>query len=116
MGLEMRRCLSRGFIQPSAHTTQTPTRAGRTVTKVEPAMLPHGAHIPYFSSSHGSRLLHSASASLHSSFPQGQFGKYLEDRGITAELGEYLRFLIYDKEQREYQNWLSEVEAFVGGK
>ncbi|PNW77682.1 hypothetical protein CHLRE_10g447100v5 [Chlamydomonas reinhardtii] len=47
---------------------------------------------------------------------QGQFGKYLEDRGITAELGEYLRFLIYDKEQREYQNWLSEVEAFVGGK
>ncbi|KAG2449584.1 hypothetical protein HYH02_005117 [Chlamydomonas schloesseri] len=47
---------------------------------------------------------------------QGQFAKYLEERGITAELGEYLRFLIYDKEQREYQNWLSEVEKFVGSK
>ncbi len=49
-------------------------------------------------------------------FPQGQFAKYLEERGITAELGEYLRFLIYDKEQREYQNWLSEVETFVSSK
>ncbi len=33
---------------------------------------------------------------------------------MTAELGEYLRFLVYDKEQREYQRWLADVEAFVG--
>ncbi|KXZ47555.1 hypothetical protein GPECTOR_34g714 [Gonium pectorale] len=45
---------------------------------------------------------------------QRTFGAYLEERGITAELGEYLRFLIYDKEQREYQAWLADVEKFVG--
>ncbi len=44
---------------------------------------------------------------------QRQFSVYLEDRGVNAELGEYLRFLIYDKEQREYQNWLGDVEKFV---
>ncbi|GLI63410.1 hypothetical protein VaNZ11_006376 [Volvox africanus] len=44
---------------------------------------------------------------------QRNFSTFLEERGITAELGEYLRFLIYDKEQREYQTWLSEVEKFV---
>ncbi|KAG2495479.1 hypothetical protein HYH03_006424 [Edaphochlamys debaryana] len=47
---------------------------------------------------------------------QRQFGAYLEERGISADLGEYLRFLIYDKEQREYQSWLAQVEVFVGGK
>jgi hypothetical protein len=41
------------------------------------------------------------------------FGAYLEERGITPELGEYLRFLIYDKEQREYLGWLQKVENFT---
>ncbi|EFJ41865.1 hypothetical protein VOLCADRAFT_83936 [Volvox carteri f. nagariensis] len=44
---------------------------------------------------------------------QRNFFSFLEERGITAELGEYLRFLIYDKEQREYQTWLGEVEKFT---
>ena len=47
---------------------------------------------------------------------QTRFQSYLEERGITAELGEYLRFLIYDKEQREYQAWLESAEAFVSKK
>ena len=34
-------------------------------------------------------------------------------RGITEELGEYLRHLIYDKEQKEYVAWLSKVRDFV---
>lgn len=45
---------------------------------------------------------------------QKHFHAYLEDRGITAELGEYLRFSIYDKEQREYIAWLEKVRGFVG--
>jgi hypothetical protein len=32
---------------------------------------------------------------------------------IQEELGEYLRHLIYDKEQREYMGWLKKVHAFV---
>jgi hypothetical protein len=34
-------------------------------------------------------------------------------RGVTEELGEYLRHLIYDKEQREYVAWLERVKSFV---
>lgn len=44
---------------------------------------------------------------------QANFLTYLEERGVTGELGEYLRFLIYDKEQREYQAWLDETHDFV---
>ncbi|GLC69679.1 hypothetical protein PLESTF_000863800 [Pleodorina starrii] len=44
---------------------------------------------------------------------QRHFATFLEERGVTSELGEYLRFLIYDKEQREYQSWLDSVEKFV---
>jgi complement component 1 Q subcomponent-binding protein len=32
---------------------------------------------------------------------------------LQEELGEYLRHLIYDKEQREYMAWLKKVHAFV---
>lgn len=44
---------------------------------------------------------------------QKHFQDYLEERGITAELGEYLRFLIFDKEQQEYMAWLNTVRGFV---
>lgn len=44
---------------------------------------------------------------------QARFQSYLAERGVTGELGEYLRFLIYDKEQREYQAWLDETHDFV---
>lgn len=44
---------------------------------------------------------------------KSHFLKYLEERGVTADLGEYLRFLIYDKEQREYAAWLKNVHDFV---
>lgn len=44
---------------------------------------------------------------------QTEMRQYLQTRGITEELGEYLRHLIYDKEQREYMGWLKKVHAFV---
>lgn len=44
---------------------------------------------------------------------QTEFVKYLETRGINSELGEYLRHLIFDKEQREYMLWLKKVKEFV---
>lgn len=44
---------------------------------------------------------------------QAEFRQYLQDRGITEELGEYLRHLVYDKEQREYMQWLKKVHSFV---
>ncbi|CAD7700617.1 unnamed protein product [Ostreobium quekettii] len=39
--------------------------------------------------------------------------KYLEERGITSEMGDYLLELVLDKEQREYMDWLKKVKAFV---
>ncbi|KAG1672917.1 hypothetical protein FOA52_012362 [Chlamydomonas sp. UWO 241] len=44
---------------------------------------------------------------------QAELRQYIQDRGVTEELGEYLRHLIFDKEQREYMAWLSKVHAFV---
>ena len=44
---------------------------------------------------------------------QRQFGEYLEERGVTAELGAYPLRLVHDKEQREYMYWLERVEALV---
>jgi hypothetical protein len=46
---------------------------------------------------------------------QDAFRSYLEARGVDEDLGEYLRWLLVDKEQREYTAWLEGVEAFVGG-
>eukprot|EP00195_Chlamydomonas_chlamydogama_P016390 CAMPEP_0202900338 /NCGR_PEP_ID=MMETSP1392-20130828/11160_1 /ASSEMBLY_ACC=CAM_ASM_000868 /TAXON_ID=225041 /ORGANISM="Chlamydomonas chlamydogama, Strain SAG 11-48b" /LENGTH=242 /DNA_ID=CAMNT_0049586709 /DNA_START=81 /DNA_END=809 /DNA_ORIENTATION=+ len=44
---------------------------------------------------------------------QNEFRSYLQERGITEDLGEYLRHLIYDKEQKEYVGWLQKVRDFV---
>jgi len=45
---------------------------------------------------------------------QQAFLDYLEERGVTAELGQYLRQLIADKAAVEYQNWLQRVRDFMG--
>lgn len=42
-----------------------------------------------------------------------EFDKYLQQRGITADLIEYLKALVDDKEQREYTAWLKRVKEFV---
>jgi hypothetical protein len=34
-------------------------------------------------------------------------------RGINEDLGEYLRHLMFDKEQQEYMGWLQRVQEFV---
>lgn len=44
---------------------------------------------------------------------QRQFKKYLDARGVNEELANYLLDLLEDKEQREYQRWLHNVEAFI---
>ena len=44
---------------------------------------------------------------------QTEFDKYLQQRGITADLIEYLKALVDDKEQREYTAWLQRVRKFV---
>ena len=44
---------------------------------------------------------------------QRQFKKYLDARGINEDLSNYLLDLLEDKEQREYQRWLQNVEAFI---
>jgi hypothetical protein len=44
---------------------------------------------------------------------QKEFKSYLEERGINEDFGEFLRHLLYDKEQREYMNWLKKVHDFV---
>lgn len=47
---------------------------------------------------------------------QEELRSYLSERGISPELGEYLRHLVYDKEVREYQDWLQRVHDFVSKK
>jgi hypothetical protein len=44
------------------------------------------------------------------------FAAFLEERGVTEDVGEFLRHALYDKEQREYIGWLGRVEKFVAGK
>jgi hypothetical protein len=44
---------------------------------------------------------------------QDAFRAYLEARGVDEDLGEYLRWLLVDKEQREYTAWLEGVKRFV---
>ena len=41
------------------------------------------------------------------------FVDYLEERGITAELGEYLMLLTADKGWNEYMSWLTKVKGFI---
>lgn len=37
----------------------------------------------------------------------------IQERGINEDLGEYLRHLMFDKELKEYEHWLSSVKSFV---
>lgn len=41
------------------------------------------------------------------------FSGYLEERGINADLGDYLLQLADNKEQTEYVRWLKQVHKFV---
>jgi hypothetical protein len=45
---------------------------------------------------------------------QTAFREYVQERGINEDLGEFLRHLMYDKEQQEYMHWLNSVKDFVG--
>jgi hypothetical protein len=45
---------------------------------------------------------------------QDSFREYVAERGINEDLGEYLRHLMFDKEQEEYVHWLEGVKTFVG--
>lgn len=45
---------------------------------------------------------------------QDGFRSYIQERGVNEDLGEYLRHLMYDKEQQEYVHWLEGVRGFVG--
>eukprot|EP00879_Flechtneria_rotunda_P002466 GHRR01002663.1.p1 GENE.GHRR01002663.1~~GHRR01002663.1.p1 ORF type:complete len:254 (+),score=64.25 GHRR01002663.1:101-862(+) len=45
---------------------------------------------------------------------QDAFREYIAERGINEDMGEYLRHLMYDKEQQEYMRWLESVKGFVG--
>ena len=42
-----------------------------------------------------------------------EFPAYLEERGINADMGNYLLALVNDKEEREYRSWLGNVQKFL---
>ena len=42
--------------------------------------------------------------------------EYLDERGINAQLGEYLLAIADNKEQREYVKWLDDVKGFIEQK
>ncbi|KAL3146728.1 hypothetical protein ABBQ38_014715 [Trebouxia sp. C0009 RCD-2024] len=42
-----------------------------------------------------------------------EFPAYLEERGIDADMGNYLLALVNDKEEREYKSWLEHVQKFL---
>lgn len=44
---------------------------------------------------------------------QDLFHQYLEERGCDASLGKFLELYLDHKEQKEYMNWLAEVQTFV---
>ena len=44
---------------------------------------------------------------------QKAFGDYLEERGINAELGDYLIAAADGKEQKEYLQWLKGIKGFI---
>eukprot|EP00878_Enallax_costatus_P000814 GHUV01000939.1.p1 GENE.GHUV01000939.1~~GHUV01000939.1.p1 ORF type:complete len:252 (+),score=58.73 GHUV01000939.1:177-932(+) len=47
---------------------------------------------------------------------QNAFREYITERGINEDLGEFLRHLMFDKEQQEYMHWLDTVKDFVAPK
>lgn len=44
---------------------------------------------------------------------QNELLHYLDERGVNRDLALYLGALNFDKEQREYTNWLERVQKFV---
>jgi Mitochondrial glycoprotein len=44
---------------------------------------------------------------------QEEFAQYIADRGIDADMGQYLCRLVYDKEQEDYVNWLERLKNFT---
>ena len=42
-----------------------------------------------------------------------EFPAFLEERGINADMGNYLLALVNDKEEREYRSWLGNVQKFL---
>ena len=44
---------------------------------------------------------------------QEAFTAYLEERGVNAELGQFIMDYSEDKEQREYMTWLKGVHSFL---
>ncbi|EFJ40026.1 hypothetical protein VOLCADRAFT_108376 [Volvox carteri f. nagariensis] len=45
---------------------------------------------------------------------QQAFVDFLEERGVNAYLGEYIRVYLEDKATLEYQQWLNRVREFIG--
>ncbi|KAG2452173.1 hypothetical protein HYH02_003205 [Chlamydomonas schloesseri] len=45
---------------------------------------------------------------------QQAFVDYLEERGVNAYLGEYIRIYLEDKARLEYQSWLGRMRDFIG--
>lgn len=44
---------------------------------------------------------------------QNEFANYLKERGINADMGQYLCRLVYDKEQECYVDWLKRLKEFT---
>ncbi|KAL6784917.1 CGL104 [Auxenochlorella protothecoides x Auxenochlorella symbiontica] len=47
---------------------------------------------------------------------QAELLHYLDERGVNADLAVYITALNFDKEQREYTQWLERMQAFVAQK
>ena len=65
---------------------------------------------------HGNPLCVSTSEQVFSELDdklQQAFMDYLSERGVTAELGQFIIEYSDDKEQREYMNWLEGVHSFL---
>ena len=41
------------------------------------------------------------------------FGEYLEERGINDELAKYIQACMTDKEQKEYELWMTNISKFL---
>lgn len=44
---------------------------------------------------------------------QDEFAAYIKERGVDADLGQYLCRLVYDKEQEDYVDWLERLKRFT---
>ena len=41
------------------------------------------------------------------------FSDYLEERGINDELAKYIQACMMDKEQKEYELWMTNISKFL---